>query len=112
MTFGEYLRQLREEKGLRQVDLAETIGVTSVYICDIEKGKRNPPDFPKLRLLVGRLDLPPDKTAHLYDLAGTARGEIAPDIFEYLNANPAAKAALRRVMVQSIEYDWTTLLRE
>ena len=112
MTFGKYLRQLREEKGLRQADLAETIGVTAVYICDIEKGKRNPPDFAKLRLLAGRLDLSPDKTANFYDLAGIARGEIAPDIFEYLNANPAAKAALRRIMVQPIEYDWATLLRE
>lgn len=108
MNFGIYLRQLREEKGLRQADLAETLGVTPVYICDIEKGKRNPPDFPKLRLLVGRLGLHPEQTAYLYDLAGTARGEIAPDIFEYLNTNPAAKAAIRRIMVRPTEYDWTT----
>ena len=43
MTFGVYLRQLREEKALRQSDLAEAIGVSAVYVCDIEKDRRYPP---------------------------------------------------------------------
>lgn len=106
MTFGGYLRELREEKGLRQADLAEKIGVSPVYVCDIEKGRRYPPDLEKLRTWVVQMALPPDKVAHFYDLAGSARNCLAPDVSEYLKLNPAAKDAIRRIMEQQKEYNW------
>lgn len=106
MTFGDYLRQLREKKALRQADLAKIIKVSTVYICDIEKGRRNPPDFEKLRIWVGQMELSPDEISCLYDLAGAARNSVAPDILEYLDLNPAATAAIRRIMGQQKEYDW------
>ena len=48
MNFGSFLRELREKRKLRQEDLAKAINVSTVYICDIEKGRRNPEprDFP------------------------------------------------------------------
>lgn len=99
MTFGSLLRQLREEKKLRQVDIANVIGVTTVYICDIEKDRRNPPDYKKLQQIAVKLDLSDEKTAELFDLAGQARGEIAPDILEYLVANPTLQVAIRHSMM-------------
>ena len=98
MTFGTLLRQLREEKSLRQVDVANAIGVSTVYICDIEKDRRNPPSYKKLQLIAGKLELTEEKTAELFDLAGQARGEVAPDIIEYLVANPAVQASIRQIM--------------
>ena len=61
MTFGSLLRQLREEKRLRQVDVANAIGVSTVYICDIEKDRRNPPSYKKLQLIAGKLELTEEK---------------------------------------------------
>ena len=98
MTFGSLLRRLREEKRLRQADIANAIGVSTVYICDIEKDRRNPPSYRKLQLIAGKLDLTEEKTAELFDLAGRARGEVAPDIIAYLVANPAVQASIRQTM--------------
>lgn len=100
MTFGTLLRQLREEKSLRQVDVANAIGVSTVYICDIEKDRRNPPGYKKLRLIAGKLELTEEKTAELFDLAGQARGEVAPDILAYLVANPAVQTSIRQTMLR------------
>lgn len=100
MTFGSLLRQLREEKRLRQVDVANAIGVSTVYICDIEKDRRNPPGYKKLQLIAGKLELTEEKTAELFDLAGRARGEVAPDIIAYLVANPAVQATIRQTMLR------------
>lgn len=98
MTFGSLLRQLREEKRLRQADIANAIGVSTVYICDIEKDRRNPPSYKMLQLIAGKLELTEEKAAELFDLAGRARGEVAPDIIAYLVANPAVQASIRQTM--------------
>lgn len=100
MTFGSLLRQLREEKRLRQADVANAIGVSIVYICDIEKDRRNPPSYKKLQQIAGKLELTEEKTAELFDLAGQARGEVAPDIIAYLVANPAVQASIRQIMLR------------
>ena len=98
MTFGRLLRQLREEKGLRQADVANALGVTTVYICDIENNRRNPPEYKKLRQIVEKLELTEEAATMLFDLAGQARGEVAPDIIEYLVANPSVQATIRKTM--------------
>lgn len=110
MTFGGYLQKLRKEQGLRQSDLAETLGVSTVYICDIEKGRRNPPDYTKLQLIEHKLQLSPEKIDRFYNLAGQAKNEVAPDVLDYLNSNPDAIKAIRRVMAHPHKFDWTSFV--
>lgn len=50
MTFGERLRELRESRGLRQSDIADAIGISSVMIVNYEKGVKSP-QIEKLKLL-------------------------------------------------------------
>lgn len=38
----EQLTQIRKDKGLRQVDLAEAVGVTQPVISEFESGKTEP----------------------------------------------------------------------
>ena len=109
MRFGCYLRRLREARGLRQSDIASMIGVSSVYVCDIEKSKRNPLDIEKIRILSQEMTLTEKELEKLYDLAGDERGAIAPDIIDYLNRNPDAKKAIRRIVGQGIDYNWNTV---
>lgn len=109
MDFGSYLRQLREQRSLRQTDIAEILGVSAVYICDIEKGRRNPLDHNKIAILARRMEMSEDEVSQLFDLAGAARGSVAPDITDYLEKNPSAKDAIRRIVSLGISFDWNRI---
>ena len=41
-ALGAAIKQLREDQGLLQADLAEKTGLHASYVSDIERGKRNP----------------------------------------------------------------------
>ena len=41
VRFGKRLRQLRNQRGWTQVELAERLGLDRSYIADIERGNRN-----------------------------------------------------------------------
>ena len=109
MTFGSYLREMRELKKLRQADLAEEIGVSTVYVCDIERDRRYPPELDKLRVWILQLGLSADEEAKLFDLAGDARETTPPDIAAYLDRNSDAKNAIRRIMGQQTDYNWDNI---
>lgn len=38
----EWLIELRERKRLKQFEVAELLGISSNYYCEIENGKKNP----------------------------------------------------------------------
>ncbi|KXY48874.1 helix-turn-helix transcriptional regulator [Bacillus sp. FSL M7-1020] len=38
----EWLIKLREDKGLKQLEVAKILDISSNYYCEIEKGKKNP----------------------------------------------------------------------
>jgi len=40
--FAEHLKEVRNEKGMTQVDLAEKAGIQSTYLSDLENGKKEP----------------------------------------------------------------------
>ena len=45
MSIGANIRRIREEKGLKQVELAKMANVTQAMICQIELGTK-PPSLP------------------------------------------------------------------
>lgn len=112
MTFGSYLQQLRKSRKLRQVDLALKIGVSPVYVCDIENDRRYPPSLEKLRMWDLQLDLSTKESSQFYDLAGLARESSPPDITKYLCDNPTARQAIRRIIEQKINYNWDSIPSE
>jgi transcriptional regulator with XRE-family HTH domain len=40
VALGKRIRQLRKERGWRQIDLAEEAGIHENYVSDIEKGQK------------------------------------------------------------------------
>ncbi len=53
-TTGEILRELREQRGMTQEELAEALDVSNTYIAMVETGKREgKPLLPKLALFFG-----------------------------------------------------------
>jgi transcriptional regulator with XRE-family HTH domain len=57
------LKALREERGLKQIEVASGADMTESQVSDIERGKNNPGWLLLIRLLVDGLD------ANLRDLA-------------------------------------------
>jgi len=41
VRFGQRLRNMREQRGWTQVELAEKLGLDRSYLADIERGNRN-----------------------------------------------------------------------
>ncbi len=56
-TFGQVIRQARLETGLRQVDVAQAIGVDPMTIVNWEQRDRLPRRFKKVQLACEALDL-------------------------------------------------------
>ena len=98
-TFGAYIRKLRVEKGVGQRELAEKINVAASYLNDIEKNKRTAPKKELLKKISTILEI--DLRA-LYDLAGSSKNKIAPDIEEYVIENPNIISFLRTIKENKI----------
>lgn len=61
-VFGEYLKEVRENKRYTLQELAQEIGCTDAYISQIEKGrKKNPPNIHFLKELSAALEEPYSK---------------------------------------------------
>ncbi|EGQ26746.1 XRE family transcriptional regulator [Sporosarcina newyorkensis 2681] len=58
MTFGEYLKKLREERSISQRALAEKSGISNAEISRIETGNRQNPSPDVLRQLAPVLEVP------------------------------------------------------
>ncbi|MCB1156892.1 MAG: helix-turn-helix domain-containing protein [Leptospiraceae bacterium] len=48
MTFGQIIHNKRLEKEMALGDFAKKLGWTTVYVSDIEEGRRQPPSREKL----------------------------------------------------------------
>ncbi len=113
MDFGAFIAAKRREAGLTQRETARHLGITAAYLCDVEKGNRCAFDLMKLHRFALAAGLSEADRARLYDLAGESRGEISPDISQYINDHNYVCAALRQVKtLNASEEDWNTMLSE
>ena len=73
------LRQERLERGMSYQDVANELGISSVYVRKIESGDRNPGFVTALRFEnlfgVGAKELFPDIFLQAYDTKRTKKGE-------------------------------------
>ena len=79
--FGSLIRKLRIEREIGQRELANKIGIAASYLNDLEKGKRSAPKQIVIKKLSKLLKIDIRK---LNDLAGISKGNVAPDIKEYI----------------------------
>lgn len=100
VTFGSFLREVRELRGVPLRQLANQIGIAPGYMSDIEKGRRNPPTG-RLERIAAVLRMTQEEKTKMYDLAGSARDEIPDDITEYLKEHEAAQVVIRRAMLEN-----------
>lgn len=93
-TFGEYVRNRREE--LRRTDasysvrqVATRIGVQPAYLSSVERGLQSPPSEDKIRLLARELDEDPDVLLAM-------AGKVSTDLLEVIRERPKLFARLIR----------------
>ena len=99
-NFGPFIRKLRLGLNIGQRELAEQIGVAPSYLNDIEKEKRSAPKQIVIKKLSKILKIHIDT---LNDLAGISKGNIAPDIGEYIENNPSVTSLIRTMKENKLD---------
>lgn len=98
MTFGEYIKEKRLEKGITLRGFAEMIDISPVYMCNLEKGRRPAPSEAIMEKIIERLMLNKEERNLLYDLAAreqTAKNPVPKDLNGFLKDNRVIVSALR-----------------
>ena len=98
MTFGEYIKEKRLEKGITLRGFAEMIEISPVYMCNLEKGRRPAPSEAIMEKIIERLMLNKEERNLLYDLAAreqTAKNPVPKDLNGFLKDNRVIVSALR-----------------
>ena len=112
-TFGEFLQRKREEKLITLRKMADMLGFSAPFLSDVEKGRRNPPDLPKLEQISNILGLTKEEERFMFDLAGDKRETIAPDLPVYIMGRDYVAAALRTARdLDAGEEEWQQFIRE
>ena len=83
MSFGDFLQQRRSSM-MRQKVLAEKLGITVSYLCEIENGRKDPPQYELVVKIADVLNLKGADRESFFDLAGKGRNEVSPDLPEYI----------------------------
>lgn len=77
--FGERLRDLREQRGMNQKQLAETLHVSPAYLSALEHGRRSPPTFQFVQKVIGVFNIIWDDAEELQRLATLSNPRITID---------------------------------
>lgn len=72
-TFGGLLREIREQAGKTLKDLAEHMKWSVVYLSDIERSKRNPPNPSDIKRICDFFDC---RATPLIDMANKQRSRV------------------------------------
>lgn len=106
--FGGFIRKKRLEKKMSIRKMAEAVGVSCVYLSDIEKNRRRPPRMDLVRKIAHVLGVNEEE---LMDFACVCRGEISEDLEMYLVQNKAARDAVRKAKeVGAGDSEWKKFL--
>ena len=97
--FGTFIRKFRIKKNIGQRELANKINIAPSYLNDIEKNKRTAPKKELIKKISDVLEI---NLEFLYDLAGSSKNKIAPDIEEFILNNPIISSLLRTIKENKI----------
>lgn len=112
-SFGQFVELKRKEKEINLRKLADLIKIAPAYMSDIEKGNRYPPDKDKIIKIAEVLELSPDETNTLFDLAALAKkNTVSPDLPEYIMGNETLRIALRKARdINAGDDDWMEVIK-
>jgi len=105
LTFGEYLRNLRRNKGISQRDLAQSVGVSFTYLSKIENEKLDPPSEQILIKIAKYINIDPDT------LIIEAK-KVPLEIQDIIISNPNIVKLIRAVNEKQLDEDkWEKMIQ-
>lgn len=99
--FGEFVRIKREEKKLSVRAYAIELGISAVYLSDIENNNR-PATTKIINLFKEKLSIQKHEESAFYDLAALSRETVEPEIIRYLIENYDARKAIKKAIDKNI----------
>lgn len=112
-NFGEFLQKKREEKKITLRKLADMLGFSAPFLSDVEKDRRNPPEYDKLTQIVEILDLNESEQELMFNLAGKRRNTVAPDLPDYIMERDYVSSALRTARdLDASEAEWLAFVED
>lgn len=92
--FGERMREMREERGVTQKEMAAALGVSPAYLSALEHGRRGVPSWPLIQKIVGYFNVIWDEADDLQRLAAASRPRVGVDT---ANLSPQATLLANRL---------------
>ena len=109
MDFGQFIKKKRMEKNIPARQLAEETGISTVYQSSFENGKRAAPSDDILKKTAKALELTPEETNTMYNLAAQTRQkmEIPHDVAKYVTSRPNIWSCVRTAKDKKLKNtDW------
>lgn len=114
MTFGDYLKNQRKTRNITQEDLAKSLGVSSVFIHQLETGKVDAPSIQRCHQLANIIEIP------FQELWNFARKEklkrfleregLAEDNLEVLSEPEKTLITLFRTLDEDLKKDFSGMI--
>lgn len=106
-SFAAYVAEIRTGRGLTLRGMAARLGLSPSYYNDVEKGRRKPFSLEKLEAFAQITAMTEAEKNRMYDLAGLANGQVAPDLAAYIIPRREVAAALRTAReCQAAKEEW------
>jgi transcriptional regulator with XRE-family HTH domain len=108
-SLGSFITRKREERDMTLRGFAREIGISPVYLCNIEKSRRPLTAVDILERIADVLLLGKDEKALLLDLAAKSKSIpiVAADLPEYINERDIVRVALRTAKdVDATDEEW------
>ncbi len=113
ITFGDFIVAKRKEIDLSARQLAMKLDISPVYMCDIEKGRKNAFSDELLEKMRSILCTSEKDSDMFYDLAAIARNTVSSDLPEYIMENELVRTALRKAKKNQISDEkWEKFIEE
>lgn len=108
-TFGSFLTERRIARDITLRGFASRLGISPVYMCNIEKDRRAAPTEDVLEKMAEVLLLNKEEKSELLDLAAKSKNApaVALDLPEYINEREIVRVALRTAKdVDATDEEW------
>lgn len=113
ITFGEFIKGKRQNKGISLRRLAEQLNISPVYLCNMEKDRNPAPKDDILSSMAQMLVLNDEDTRLLYDLAAKSKSNptVSKDLPEYIMDRDIVRVALRTAKdVDATDEEWQAFI--
>jgi transcriptional regulator with XRE-family HTH domain len=112
-TFGGFIVEKRKKLRYSARELSSLLGISAVYLCEIEKNRKWHVTDEFLENLIRLLELSDEDAARMYDLAAIAKHTVSADLPQYIMENELVRTALRTAKKSNIpDEKWERFINE